>query len=109
ERRATLVLAVVPLHQLVARNRTVSVASQPAGLDGALQRARQNEREAPASERAADALRLVPALLGERDVGPAGVPLVRAPVRLAVTDDNYVLRHRVSLTRRGLGGTEWER
>ena len=80
-----LVLAVVPLDQLVAG--LGHVARSPARRQvssGPAQRAREHALEAPARERHREQLGLPAALLGQRHVGAAGVPAGPAPLGLPV-------------------------
>ena len=98
DRRTTLVLPVVPLHQAGANLGDLAEAGQPAGLGRPRERARQHEHEAPAAERQPHTLGRAPSVLGERDVGTAGVAIVRAPIGLAVANQDDLVRHPLSLT-----------
>ena len=90
--RASLVGAVVPLHQLVTRLRPVAEAGEAAALERACERARQDDCERAVPKRDADRLGLATALLGQRDVGAPCVPAGARPVRLPVTNEDDLLR-----------------
>jgi hypothetical protein len=86
--RPPVVLAVVPLHQVVTQLGCTAEAGQLAGLASPAQRARQDEPEAAASKRLPDQPRLPLAFLVQRDVGSARVLPRDRPLRLAVTDED---------------------
>ena len=89
-----LELAVLELAQVVVDHRPVGEARQLAGLAGAAQRARQHEREVPALEAAGEREGLLPADVGQRQVGVARVELVAAPFGLTVSrEDDLHARH----------------
>src|SRR5215208_7112322 len=87
-RGSPLVVAVVPLAQVVPPLRDVAVAGEPARLRSALEGALQDESELPLAEVRAERLRLLPPAVGERDVGAAGVLAGAAPLRLPVPDED---------------------
>jgi hypothetical protein len=92
DRRPALVGPVVPLHQLVALHCSVAETGEPAGLRGAPERAREDEREVAVPERRANRLGLATALLGEGDVGAPRVLAGARPLGLAVPDDDDLVR-----------------
>ncbi len=90
--RAALVVAVVPLLEVVAELRAVAEAGQLAGLAGAGQRAGQDAGEVAVRERLAQRAGLVAAVVDQREVGVAGVLARAAPLRRTVADEDD-LRH----------------
>src|SRR5947207_4159352 len=98
-RRLPLVVAVVPLHQVVPRLRDVAEPRHAAGLRGPLQRAGEDERERAPPQCLPDALRLAAAFLRQRDVRATRVAERLAPLRLPVPDEHDLLRHAADLDR----------
>src|SRR4051794_9735190 len=84
DRRAAFVLAVVPLDEVGVEPRAFAEPGELARLERALQWARQHERVAPRREHRAEALRLRPALVVERNVGATRMPARARPLGLAV-------------------------
>ena len=70
---ATVVTAVVPFGEVVVGLCDVAVSGDAAGLFGALARAGEHERERPAVEVVVDLLGAGFSVVGEGNVGPAGV------------------------------------
>ena len=89
---ASLVGAVVPLHQGVARLRALAEAGEPARFGRPHEWAREHERERPRGERGGQGTRARAAGVVERHVGAAGVPARAAPVGLAVTHQNDLVQ-----------------
>ena len=83
--RQPLVLAVVPLDEVVVDQR-IGEAGEPGGLTGPQARARQHQREPLAVEHPVQRRGLAPPVVGERDVGAAGVAAVAGPFGRAVPD-----------------------
>ncbi|OEI69427.1 hypothetical protein Cus16_0031 [Curtobacterium sp. ER1/6] len=81
-----LVRAVVPLVQVLVELRVD--ADELRRGPRTLERAGQRERERPVGEVPAGALRLLDTVLGERDVGAAGVLTALRPLRLSVADED---------------------
>jgi len=86
--RHPFIAAVVPLHQLRSWLRVRAITGQPAGLGGSLEGAGQHQRELPALQLRAQGLRLPAPLLGEGNVGFAGVPTVKTPLCLTVPQED---------------------
>lgn len=82
-----LVRTVVPLHQVRLGSSERRVAREAAGLSGAGERAREDERELPPCKAAPQHVRLLLTASRERDVRPPGVLPREAPGRLAVSDE----------------------
>jgi len=93
-RRAPLVSAVIPLAQIVARERGPAEPGEPARLRRPHERAREDEREVPPGEGAAERGGLLATPLREREVGRARVPALPAPLGLPVPDEDDLLRGR---------------
>src|SRR4029079_6095894 len=72
--RPPLVDAVVVLAQIVERLDPLAEAREPGGLLRAGHRAHHHAAERPPREGAPDLASLIAAGVGQRDVGPAGVP-----------------------------------
>src|SRR5919197_6096992 len=100
--RPALVIAVVPLHEVVASLRDIAEARQPARLRRPLEGARQHQGEAAPAQVAPDVLGLQSALLGQGDVCSPGVAALEAPFRLTVAYEHDLVGHRASLTGPGL-------
>ena len=83
---AALIGAVVPFQQVVGQLDLVAIAGELAGIQGADQRAGQHQGEFPAGQVAAERPCALPALLGQRQIGAAGVLAGQAPLGLAVTE-----------------------
>src|SRR5215212_1008208 len=95
------VLAVVPLDQLGAPLRLVREPGKAAGVYCALERARKNMLERALGEPAAKQLALLPPVVGQRDVGLAGVLTGNGPLRLAVPDEDDLGTTRTHVRRTG--------
>ena len=96
-RRAALVVAVVPLAEIVARLRLRAETGEPAGVGGPLERAREHELEVPTMQRSTDDLRLAATLIGQWDVGAPRVTERPAPLGLTVPDEDDLFGHSGSL------------
>ena len=92
-RGETLVAAVIPLDQVRQHPGLLPIARQAAGLERALERARQDERKCPGTQPRAKRRSLAPPLLGQGKVGRTGVPATETPFRLAVPRQHHRLRH----------------
>ena len=93
-RGQALVVAVAALAQVVVELDAVAEARQLGGPSRALQRRGEHEREVAAREPGGDRARLGLALLGEREVGVAGVPPCAAPLGLSVADEDELAHSR---------------
>ncbi len=89
--RQSLVVAVVPLHEVGIDDRACIEAGKGTGLARTLQRAHEHRGERPAGKDRGQATRLVSPSGIEWDVTPAGVPFDPAPRGLAVTNDDDTL------------------
>src|SRR6202007_1442498 len=105
-RRPALVLAVVPLGQVLTELRDIAEAGEPAGLEAALQRAGQHVGELPALEEGGERRRLPAAPLRQRHVRPARVTALDRPLGITVKDEDNLLAvkgafvHALRLSRR---------
>lgn len=88
-----LVAAVLPLMQVRVHHRPRQ-AREFSGAHRATERAGQDEREGPARQKWSEGLGLFLAAPGEGQVGPAGVLTRRAPLGLAVADQEKVAHDR---------------
>lgn len=90
-RRASLVVAVVPLAQVVGQlgGKTRELRRTPC----ALQRGRQDERKRMRSKNRSQASRALLASRGQRQICPARVLSGHAPLGLAVPDQPDLLTH----------------
>src|SRR5579864_655151 len=86
--REALVLAVVPLVQVIAQLRDLAIAGQRTGFAGAEQRTAQHHRVVTTGQLAAQRPGSLASRLDERQVGVAGVPAGGTPLGLAVADDH---------------------
>ena len=84
---AAFVVAIVPLAELRADFRAGEKPRQLARAHGAAQRAREDERERVAAEDARKLRCAALALRGERKIAAGGVPSIKAPFGLAVSDE----------------------
>jgi hypothetical protein len=72
-RRASFVVAVVPLTEVVIEDCRRTVAGQAAGLAGALQRTREDARKRPSMQILADGSRSLLPSLSQGEVGSSSV------------------------------------
>ena len=93
-RGQSFVLPVVPLHQVRSQLSLIAETGEPARLNGTRQRARQDKRETPVCELSTQMLRLALSVRCQRDVGPAGVASIAAPLGLAVAHQRDAMRRR---------------
>ena len=99
-RRQPLVVAVVPLEQVLAHAAHRRQPAQLARFARAHARgSRARARKLHARSAAASALAAVASGVGERDVGAAGVPAVEAPLRLRVAHEHDSVRRAARLGR----------
>ena len=89
--RTTFVRAVVPLDEVIADLGLVGEAGDLAGLHGASERTREHAVEPGAVQAAAEVLGEGASLVGEGEIGRAGVLAAQAPLRLGVTDEHDAL------------------
>src|SRR4029079_17208544 len=85
---AALVLAVVPLGEVVGDLAAVAEAGELARLLRTSARAGEDQREVDAGEAARERPRLVASTRGERDVRVRGVAPGAAPLRVAVAHEH---------------------
>ena len=83
-----LVVAVVPLRQVIVGHGEIAESGQPAGLDRPVARAGQHQGQREARQRRAKALGLPAPLVGEGDLGVTGVLARDRPGGLAVTHEH---------------------
>jgi hypothetical protein len=91
--RAALVEAVVPLEQVVAGFDRIAETGQPARFKRPDERAGDDPGELLVGEVRAELAGLLPAVVGERDVRPAGVATAEGPLGLAVADEKHLAGH----------------
>src|SRR5437764_1359532 len=82
-RGETFVAAVIPFDQVRHHPGLLRIARQAAGLERALEWARQDERKCPGTKPRAECRGLPTPLLGQGKVGRTGVPATETPFRLA--------------------------
>jgi hypothetical protein len=90
-RRDALVVAVVPLEQVLADLGRVAEAGQPGRLARAVERAREHLGERVGAERAGELAGAVAPGLGQRHVGAPGVAPGPRPLGLRVADEPHLL------------------
>src|SRR4029079_25638 len=88
-RRDALVVAVVPLEEVLADLAAVAEPGQTRGLARAVERAREHEREVVAVEAAGELPRALAPGVGQRDVRAARVPPRLRPLGLGVADEPH--------------------
>src|SRR3954454_12022065 len=84
--RDAFVLAVIPLHQVGLDDGVIAEPDQLAGLAGGLHRADEDDSKALFGQDGTQSLSETPPVVGQRDVGRAGVLAAEAPLGLAVPD-----------------------
>src|SRR5436190_970816 len=90
ERRDALVVAVVPLTEVVADLRPLGEAGELAGLDRAAKRAREDEREGASSKARGEGRGAPPAFSGQWEVRATGVSPACAPLGFAMTGEHHL-------------------
>src|SRR5206468_2179693 len=92
-RREPLVVAVIPLPQLVHDLGRAGQSRELARLPRAQQWAAEHERERPPAKFLPHRSCALAPFLDQRQVGAAGVLAAEAPLRLAVADEHDLLWH----------------